>query len=218
MNDTATGTLSPYAARVHGGAMILAPLLLLASTIAFIAEGEGINDGVLGGTIGIWSIFALSIGFVGLLRLLEPSAPRAAPILLVFVLTGCIAGAGFQTLAILTPIFGPEINVVMENLEGSDTVALFAFFPWGLLLPLSLLLTGIALWRTALVARPSAALLILGGLLFAASRPEKVDVLALIADGTLVIALASIGWTMLAGIGTPLAPAAAGRRAEASVE
>lgn len=216
MHDTAAGTLSPYAARISGGAMILAPLLLLASTIAYITEGEGINDGVLGGTIGMWCAFALSVGFVGMLRLLEPSVPRAAPILTVFVLTGCIAGAGFQTLAILTPIFGPEINVVLENLEGSDTIALFGFFPWGLLLPLSFLLTGIVLWRTALVPRPSAALLVLGAILFAASRPEKVDVLALIADGTLILALVPIGWAMLAGVRAPLASAATARRADAA--
>jgi hypothetical protein len=195
MHDTAS--VSPYAARIHGTAMILAPLLLLASSVAYITAGEGINDGVLGGTFGVWCIFALAIGFVGLLRLLEPAAPRIAPVLLASVLIGCLAGVGFQTLAILTPIFGPEINVVLENLEGSDTIALFAFFPWGLLLPLSLILTGIVLSRTPLVPRWSARLLVAGGLLFAASRPEKVDVLALIADATLIAALVPIGWTML---------------------
>jgi hypothetical protein len=192
--------MSPAAAKVYGVAIMLAPLLMLASTIAYVTVGEGINVGVLGGVIGVWAAFALAIGFVGLLRLLEPSAPRAAAVLTVLALTGFTAGAVFNVNAAFDALVGPELEAAIDaaiDRGGADAMLILAFLPWGFFGPITMLATGVLLWRTRTTPRWSAALLAAGGVLFVASRPERIDVLALIADGVLVLALLPIGWAML---------------------
>jgi hypothetical protein len=189
--------------RVYGVAAILAPVLMLASTIAFITDGEGLNVGVLGGVIGVWSAFALVIAFVGILRMLEPRAPRAAAVMTVLAMTGFGSGVAFDVNAIFDEIVGPaELEAAIDTAlaaGGTAGLLILAFLPWGLFAPLSMLAIGILLWRTRVTARWSGALLAAGGALFVASRVERIDVLAVIADGVLILALVPIGWAMLTG-------------------
>jgi glucan phosphoethanolaminetransferase (alkaline phosphatase superfamily) len=194
----AQGTLSPSAARIHGWAIMLAPLLLLASTVTFIYEG-GINNGVVGGTIGVWSTFAFAIGIAGIYRLLEPRAPRIAPVFMAIALIGFVGGAAFNIQAMYLAGYGNDLltDITEGRLAGASTIGTFAFLPWGLLVPVTLVATGILLWRTRTVPTWSAALLVLGGVLFVASRPARIDPLALAADAVLVLALAPIGWSMM---------------------
>jgi uncharacterized membrane protein YgdD (TMEM256/DUF423 family) len=190
-------------ARVYGIAAILAPLLLLASTIAFITDGEGLNVGVLGGVVGVWSAFAFVIAFVGILRMLEPRAPRAAAIMTVLAMTGFASGVAFDVNAIFDEIVGPvELAAALDaaiDAGGTAGLSILAFLPWGFFGPVSMMVIGILLWRTRVTARWSAALLAVGGVLFVASRPERINLLALIADSVLVLALVPIGWSMLTG-------------------
>ncbi len=195
--------LSPAAARICGAAAIIAPILLLASTVTYITAGDGINDGVLGGTIGVWSCFALAIAFVGLLRLLEPAAPTAAPVLTIVALTGFAAGVAFNVQAIFTASFGPQIDDFMDTVEGSDAIAILAFLPWGWFAPVTFAATGILLWRTRGTNHRSAGLLTAAGVLFIASRPARIDPLAVISDVVLILALAPIGWSILTRRITP---------------
>ncbi|MGH9136189.1 MAG: hypothetical protein ACRD0G_03970 [Acidimicrobiales bacterium] len=197
MNSLDSGAVSPTAARIYGAAAIVAPILLLASTVTYITAGDGINDGVLGGTIGVWSCFALAIAFVGLLRLLEPAAPKAAPILTIVALTGFAAGVAFNVQAIFTAYFGPQIDDFMDTVDGSDAIAVLAFLPWGWFAPVTFAATGIVLWRTRSTTRWSAGLLVAAGVLFIASRPARIDPLAVISDVVLILALAPIGWSIV---------------------
>lgn len=195
---TTVGSLSPFAARAHGIALIVAPLLLLASTIAYTTEG-GINDGVVGGTIGVWSVFALTFAFIGICRVLEPAIPRAATLLMLLAVVAFASGVAFNVQAIGLALFGPETEI-LEQVEGSDSIAIFAFLPWGLFVPVTFVLTGIALWRTRTVSPLTAALVALSGILFVASRPERINALAIIGDITTFAALAPIGWAMLTNV------------------
>lgn len=196
MNLKSLGTLTPFGARVYGIAVIVAPLLFLASTVAYITEGNGINDGVLGGTIGVWSAFASVLAFAGILRLMEPTAPRRAMLLTLLALVAMASGVAFNVQAISLALLGPETEI-LDVVEGSDGIAVLAFLPWGLFVPLSFVLTGIALWRTETVPVWSGVLFIAAGVLFVASRPERIDVLAVIGDITMIAAMAPIGWAML---------------------
>lgn len=211
MNDTTLGTLTPFSARVYGITAIAAPLLMLASTVAYTVEGEGINHGVLGGTIGVWSSFAMAIAFVGILRLLEPRAPLAAPILTVLTVTAFSAGVAFNVQAMYLASFGLDFLAEASegSVEGTAAIGMLAFLPWGLFAPLSLVLTGIFLWRTRTVSWWSGALLIVGGVLFVTARPARIEVIAMIGDGALILALVPIGWAMLTGArtATPVQPA-----------
>lgn len=201
---------STAASRIYGVATLVAPLLLLASTVAYLTDGDGLNDGSLGGTIGVWSTLAFALAFIGLYRNLDRYAPTAAPILLAVAVIGSAAGLGFNIDAILAAEFGRD---AVDTASEDPSYVLLAYLPWGLFFPAGLVATGTLLWRAKACARASAALLIVGGVLFVMSRPARIDPLAVAADCALVLALAPIGWSILtrgrAGYPTPaIAPAA----------
>lgn len=199
MNDSSPRVFSPLAARIYGVITIVAPLLLLGSTVAYLVDGEGINDGVLGGTVGVWSALAFVIAFAGILRLLEVRAPRAAPILAIFALAGFSGGIAFNLDAIFTALLGPDGNAAVDTAfdEGGNAIGLLAFQPWGWFAPLSLVLVGIFLWRTRTTAWWTGALMIVGGVLFLVSRAGEVDPLVPVGDVALILALVPVGWAIL---------------------
>lgn len=203
MNTFDSRSVSPTAGRILGAALIAAPIVLLASTVAFITEGSGINNGVLGGTIGVWSCFALALAFIGLLRLVEPAAPTAAPILTIVAVIGFVAGAAFNVHAIFSATSGTEIEKFFENVEGADAIAILAFLPWGWFAPVTFAATGILLWRTCSTPRSTAALLVAAGVLFISSRPARIEPLAVVGDVTLILALVPLGWSILLRRNTP---------------
>lgn len=181
--------------RLYALAAIAAPVLLLASTVAYLTAGEGINDGVLGGTIGVWSSFALIFAFIGIARTLEPVAPRAATVLLVISVIGMTAGVGFNVQAIHQGYFGQDFLNTVDG--GSDLVGLLAFLPWGWLAPVTFVTTGILVLRTKVFPAWTALPLIVGGVLFVSARPAQIDVLAVLGDVSLVIGLIPVGLAML---------------------
>lgn len=191
--------LSPTAARVHGWAVILGPLLLLASTLAYLTEG-GINNGVVGGVVGVWSVFTLAIAFVGIHRTLEPLAPRAAPVVMVVALMGFTAGAGFNVLALTEAAVPADPLPFDAAVAAHGPFVLLALLPWGWFAPLTFVLTGLMLWRTGAAARWSAVLLVLAGVLFIVGRPARIDAVSLAADVALVLAMVPIGWAMVSRV------------------
>lgn len=189
----APGIDNPYAKRVFGIALILGPVLLLASTIAYVTAGDGINQGVAGGTIGVWSCFVLAIAFAGVSRILEGANRRGAMWLLVVALIGFTAGVGFNIEAIYSATY-PE---TAEELVGG--FAIFAFLPWGWFAPITFGMTGVLLARSGLVTWRTGALFIAAGILFVTARPARIDVVAVIGDVILILAMAPIGWALLSG-------------------
>lgn len=183
--------------RLYGLAACAAPVLLLASTVAFVTAGEGINDGVLGGTIGVWSCFAFILAFVGIVRTLEPVVPRAAAVLLVLSVIGMAAGVGFNVQAIHKGYFGDDFLNTVD--EGSDLLGLLGFLPWGWFVPLTFVLTGVLVWRTKVFPTWTALPLVVGGILFVSARPAQNDVLAVIGDVSLVLGLVPVGVAMMTG-------------------
>lgn len=198
MSTDVSRTLSPTASRLFGLATIAAPLLLLGSTIAYINE-NGINDGVVGGTVGVWSTIALAIAFAGIYRMIEVRAPRVGPVFGLIALTGFTAGAAFNVQAMYLAVYDKDLLVDLSEgaLPEVSMIAIFAFLPWGLLAPVTFVATGILLWRTRTASTWSAALLVLGGILFVSSRPERIGLLAIAGDVTLVLAMIPIGWSMV---------------------
>jgi len=185
---------NPTLARIAGRAAILAPILLLLSTVAYLTEGNGINDGFVGGTIGVWSALAFMLAFVGICRALEPAAPRGAPILLCVSLVGWAAGVAFNIDAILAAEFGRD---AVDTATEATPFTLLAYLPWGWFGPISLVAIGVLMWRTNTFSRRSAALMIAAGVLFIVSRPARIDPLAVFADCVAILALVPIGWSLL---------------------
>ncbi|MPY80336.1 MAG: hypothetical protein GEV04_18130 [Actinophytocola sp.] len=182
-----------------GFAAILAPVLLLLSSIAYITGGGGINDGVLGGTVGVWSAIALAVASVGICRLAEPRAPRAAAVVQVVALAGFTAGVAFNVQGMYLGKYDLDLLTDLTGgaSEGSEWIGAFAFLPWGWLAPLSFVLMGWLLWNTRAVAPWTAGLLALGGVLFVTGRPARIDTLVIATDVVLTIALVAIGLRLL---------------------
>lgn len=188
--------ISPNATttRIGGVAAIAAPILLLGSTVAYLTEGNGINDGVVGGTIGVWSAFAYMLAFVGIHRVLELRAPTAAPIWLSVALIGWAAGVAFNVDA----IFAGELGRERVDAIGEDApFMLLALLPWGWFAPLSLVAAGILMRRTGTFTRASGLLMIAAGVLFILARPARIGPLAIVADCVAVLALVPVGWALL---------------------
>jgi hypothetical protein len=113
----------------------------------------------------------------------------------------------FNVQAIFLAASGQDLllAIIEGPVEGPEAIAILAFLPWGWFAPITFVATGVLLWRTRATSRWQGALLVVAGVLFVASRPEQVTVLALIADAALIVALLPIGWAML----TAARPAAA---------
>jgi hypothetical protein len=199
--------ISPAFARVTAYGGVLGALCLLASTLLFVTEGGGINDGVLGGTVGVWSCIGMAIGSIGICRLLESRAPKAAPVVGAVALAGFVGGAAFSVQAMYLDRYDRDLlaDVTEGKGAGSDWFGFFAFLPWGWMVPVSLVLVGWLIWRTQAAANWVGALFVLGGVLFVIGRPARLDAVAVATDVVLVLAFAAVVPYLLraADAGTP---------------
>lgn len=198
--------LPATAARFYGVLAIIAPVLFLISDALYVTVGGGINNGVLGGTIGVLSAFTLAAALVGICRLLEPRMPRYSLVLTLFALIATTGGTAFNIAALYEGAFG---IVVPDQLPATEAIGMLAFLPWGWFAPLIFVLLGIALWRARVVPWWHGVLFVLGGVLFISARPARIDLLALSTDIVLLAALTIIGVRMIAGSTKSIAKPAA---------
>lgn len=194
---SATPTLYPFA-------MLAAPVLLLASTIAFIAVGGGINDGVAGGVITVWAVIAFTLAFVGCARLLEPWMPRGAQVVTFGAAAVAVGGAGFGITGIYQQILREDHGIDGVAVFDAHAFGLLALLPWGWFMPLTCILVGALLWRAQLLPWWHGALFILGGVLFVTGRPARIDAVAVTTDLILLAAFAGLGLRVLASRRTTL--------------
>lgn len=140
------------------------------------------------------------MAIVGLLRLVEGAAPRAAVALTVVAMLGVAAGAGYGIDSMQVEIFGTES---IQEIDGS--LAPIALQLPGILFPLSLIGLGIVLARTGAVTAVTGYGIAVGAVLFPASRIPDVAALAIASDVIVLLALAGIA----AQVVRPRVPAAA---------
>jgi hypothetical protein len=179
--------------QVLGGALIAAPLLLLASTAAFAVEaGDRINRGTVGGAILVYAMAAFALAVLALTQRFAHIYPRAAVGLLVTGVAGCAAGAGFgvDSIHAALPGGGP-----LEDI--GDTAGLLAIFPPGAVFPFTVIAIGIALLRAEPALRRQAIALMLAGIVFPVSRVLDVLPLAILADFGFVAAMVPLGLSAL---------------------
>ncbi len=194
-------------------AAVVAPVVFLLSDVAYLTDGNGINNGVLGGTVGVWSVFLLGWAFLGISRALETVAPRGALTLLVLAVPMVAGGAAFNVNAIHWDHFGNDFMSAADE----AAVGVLAFLPWGWFAPLSFVVAGTFVWRTAIAPRWAGAITALAGLLFISARPAQIDALAIACDVVMVLGMVPIGLALLRDASeasdpaTAELPAAAGR-------
>lgn len=170
-------------------ATILGPLLMLGSSVAWLADAEETRAILL-----MWAVIGLGITIVGFSHRLRPAMPWAAAVVLGIGIVGAIAGGAYAAETAIVDHFG------IERMNDQETLAttLVLQIP-GLLFPLSFVAAAIASWRAQLLTPIHAGTLAVGALLFPASRIPEVAGLGVAADVVLALALVPIGIGLLAG-------------------
>ncbi len=185
-------TSASLAHRQHAVAVVAAPVLLLASTAAYIISGDGMNNGELGGALQVWAMIFFAVGAVTLTRRFGDVAPRASALLLLVGLAGAGGGVAYGIDSIQAAVFdNPSIQ------DADSKVAPLALQIPGLLFPLGLVGTGVMLARTATAPVWAGILLVIGAALFPIARIPDIEALAVVGDALLVLALIAIGWHAL---------------------
>ncbi len=178
---------------LFGVAMIMAPLLLLVSTITSVI-GEGLGEDQAGGIIQVYAMAGFLLVTIGLTQLLEDVVPRAAAVLTLLGALGVAAGVGYGINAIYTDIGTLDLN---NDVEG--VAAPLALQLPGILFPLSFLALGVALYRARVQPRWCGLAIALGAVLFPVSRIGSIDVLAPVPDVLFLLGLAPLGWSLVQG-------------------
>lgn len=188
--------------RVFGVCMIVAPVLLLLSSVAYWMDG-GPGSSTLGATVQVYALFLFIPVVLGLTRLMWDPAPRLAVAARLLAILGCVGGVGYgvarafqaaaeqagvgeAALAELARIYGSGLPLTL-NLNG-------------LIFPLSMALLGIVLWQTRAVPAWAGIVLALAGMAFPIGRIPNVEVLYYVADGLFVV---SLGWIGLRRLSSP---------------
>jgi hypothetical protein len=178
-----------FSTNVTGGALIVAPLLLLTSTVLYSTGGAGMNRSDIAGAVQVWALIAFAVGLLGLVRSLEAVAPRGATLLALLVLVGCAGGVGFGIDSMHAALPGGS-NLLEAD---SSTFAPLGLALPGALFPVGIAATGIALWRAGLISGLEALPVVAGAVLFPASRFPSIEVLAIAADLVLVVGFVALG-------------------------
>jgi hypothetical protein len=180
--------------RLTGAAAVAGPTLLLASTVAYLTVGDGLNDGELGGALQLWAFVGIGLAVLGLARTLERSVPRTAALLSVLAVLAPALGGAFGIDSMQT-----AVNSTAPLAESSDPTIVLALLLPGPLVALGLALLGVTLARHGAGARGW--LLAAGAVLFPMSRIPDVGAIAILSDLLLVASMGSIGLQLLTGRG-----------------
>lgn len=176
--------------RALGAALIIAPILLAASTVAY-AAGGGFNDDQLGGSIQLYAMVLWFPAVLALTRLVATRFPSAAAVL---TLAGAVAVAGGVGYA-LDSVYFAETGTTAEDFAAGPLVLQLpgAFFP------ATMLALGIAIAKAGPEHRRSGWLLAGAAVLFPASRVNGIEPLGLVADALFLLAMVPLGLRMLWG-------------------
>jgi hypothetical protein len=177
--------------RLFAGAMILGPVLLLGSSVAYLVGG-GLNEDELGGALQVYAFVAMTVAAIGIARAVEPAFPRASAALLGFAVLGCGAGVGFGIDSIHAALPGGS------SLEDADSAAAgLALFVPGAIFPLSFAALGVALWRARVSPTLSGPVLVVASLLFPVANIPDSEAIVVAANALFVVALWPLGITWL---------------------
>ncbi|TDE94011.1 hypothetical protein EXU48_11155 [Occultella glacieicola] len=179
-------------------AMIVAPILLMASTFAFLSVGGGINDGIVGGVLTVWAVMAFVLAFVGCARILESRMPKGAQLLAFGAAAVGAGGAGFGISAIYVQLLREDHAIDGVAAVDAHPFAILALLPWGWFMPLTCILVGALLWRARLLPWWHGVLFILAGALFVTGRPAQIGAIAVATDVVFLAAFVGLGLRTLA--------------------
>lgn len=193
-----TTSLGQLDRRMAALALIGAPLLLALATFFW-------QDGVVGPTSAIFQVYSFAlwaVAFMVLWSLVRSTFPRGARWGVWLGLLVSVAGAGWAYDGLYTSAYlmtGVGEETVAAANSGVFVAQLLTLYLPGLFFPLTLAVTGLALWRANLLPAVLPWLLVVGALGFPAGRIPRIQLLAHAADLLLLAALALIAWAILRG-------------------
>lgn len=198
---------SRFQIRLWATCTVLAPLLIAIAQFFW-------KDGMVTARAGILQVLAFTCwipAFQGMYHLIRPTMPRFAAIGFALAAYACIGGNNFGVDGIYNEAMGitslEAANQLHQQL-GFNAV-LYLFLPGGLF-PLSLLAAGILLLRYRRISTAAGILLCIGAICFPLSRIPRIDLLAHLDNGILLIAHLLIARTLLTHTSPPSASASPG--------
>lgn len=181
---------------LKGLSMIIAPLLLGASTF-FWHKGE---YGITGGTVIVLSMIFWIPAFGALFQLLKNELPYYASFGYLVAIFGCISGANFGIAGVFSEAFGISHQIYLTKAAFHALAFNILLFWSGPLFPLSLLVLGILLAVKKVLPIWVGILICLGAIVFPLSRIPRIEIIAHIADILLAIPLIFTGVGYLSGV------------------
>lgn len=175
--------------RLIGGTFVAAPLVLLASSVAFAAGSEPVR-----GVLQFYAAALFMFVLVSLAQTISAAAPRAAVALALLAVVGMAAGVGFA----VDNIHGALLDDAYLVDDGGTAGILVAQLP-GLMGPIAWVGFGVALLQAGVRPRWSGWALIAGGLMFPISRIGEIAPLAIADDLVFLVALAPLGLALMRG-------------------
>lgn len=176
--------------KVNAIAMVIAPLLLAASSFVSLT-GNGNNSDALGGALVVYAFFVFIFVILGLTQLLAAHAPRFAMVMRVVGIFGCVGGVNWGMDSAIRGVLLTNVDAATAQLSAETVVGALPHLlelP-GLILPISMVILGIALLRYQLVPAPAALLLALAGLTFPVGRIPDIEPVYIVTDLAFVISL-----------------------------
>lgn len=155
--------------------------------------------GAPGGTVLVLSMTLWAFGLVGLLEQLRPAAPRLTPPLLLLLLFGTTGGMAFGFLGFFEAVFDAGADESLAALEAYPLESTLLLWIPGPIMPSGLLLLAILLAWRRLVPLWTAGLLAAGAVTFPLSRIPRIDLVAYLADGLIVVAFAALAVLVATG-------------------
>ena len=182
--------LSPPLRRLTAMAAAAGPALMVASTVAYVANGAGISEGEAGGAIQVWAFIVYGIALVGLARTVERIAPRAAAAVTALGVAGAGGGVAYGIDAI-------QLAVLDGTIHDSPATPVALRIP-GMLFPLALAVLGVVLARTD-GGRPRwiGWALVAGAVLFPVGRIADLAPVALASDLVLAAVIVTLALPLL---------------------
>lgn len=192
--------------RLTTAAIFVAPVLIVASTIAY-SLADGMNRGQIGGALQLYAWSILGLAIVGLVLPLRYVLPRTASVALGLGLFTAATGASYGVDSMWAAITG-----MPQLVDQGSPVAFAAMAPPAATLILTFVILGVAYARSGLIPAPVGYLLALVGPLFPAGRATNLLPIALLTDLVLLGAMVAIGRGLIARRAVPgPVPTAAGR-------
>lgn len=185
--------------KLYTASLILAPLLLLVTSIAEWT-GDGPEKDGLGGTLKVITFFLFIFVVMALTKLLWTRAPRTAVIGRFFGILGCAGGIGYGFLGVFHHVLIrtganetllTEFQSLANGFDGGMTGVPILQIP-GIIFPLSMLGLGTALWRTRAVPAWVGILVAVSGLMFPLGRFPDVAAVNYLADLLFIISLGRV--------------------------